>query len=329
MPVFNGAAYLHEAVESILAQTLANFEFLIVDDASTDATPEILRRYASRDERIRILTNRHNMERSVSRNKAIDLARSELIAVMDADDVSLPDRFEKQVAFMRANPDVVVVGGHRLLYESGVVLKAPLTDGAIRVVLFWMSPFCHSSAMLRRSPCLRTGGYRQEYVPSEDYDLWCRLAAMTGWRFANLDEVLLRYREHPGVDRNEYRARQNAVSLSISRAYLLDLGMSEDELDMEAHAVLGGRADPGSAPLSRVCNWAERLIRFNAEKGICAPEAFSALCRERLRDNSIRAPWLPPGVKKYIPATVKAAVKKACLFCRKKMSGNHDVKPNL
>ncbi|MDR2820438.1 MAG: glycosyltransferase [Desulfovibrio sp.] len=316
MPVYNAEAYVAEAIESILGQTFTDFEFLIIDDSSTDATPGILERYTTRNSCIHVVRNEKNLNIGASLNRGLELASAPLVARMDADDVSLPHRLEKQVAFMAANPDVVVAGGCWRGYETGIIRKPPLTNDAIRATLLWTPPFCHPAVIMRRPPVLRAGGYRQEYPPTEDYDLWRRLAAVPDLRFANLDEVLIRYREHPGIDRSAYRARQRELSATVSRAYLLDLGMREDELDMDAHAVFSGGAPADALPTGRLQAWVARLIRLNGAKKICDPDVFASLCNERLHNSCVRAEWMPPGLKRLIPLPVKNCVKK-CLFAFK------------
>lgn len=117
MPVFNGAPFVEEAVESILAQTFADFEFIIIDDGSTDRSLELLQRYADRDHRIRLFSQ-SNLGIGRTRNKALSLATGEFLAVMDSDDVSLPDRFSKQVHYLRDNPDCAAVGCLATLIDS-------------------------------------------------------------------------------------------------------------------------------------------------------------------------------------------------------------------
>ena len=124
LSVYNGERFLAEAIDSILCQSYKDYEFIIIDDASTDSTPEILKRYARKDSRIKIVTNPVNLRLAASLNKGISLASGELIARMDADDVSLPDRLEKQV-------DLIIDGGHGGLEASTVV---SLTDGDPQVL---------------------------------------------------------------------------------------------------------------------------------------------------------------------------------------------------
>ena len=211
MPVYNCERYVAHAVESILAQTLVDFEFVIIDDGSTDKTPEILRRYAARDPRIR-LVSRPNRGLVASLNEGLALARGELVARMDADDIAFPQRFERQIAFLRDHPDVVCVGSATLeIDEAGrelVVTAYPLHDEEIQECLLkGCSTLFHPTAMIRREAVISVGGYREEMKHGEDYDLWLRLGERG--RLANLEEVLLRYRIHPGSKTERFHEEQH------------------------------------------------------------------------------------------------------------------------
>lgn len=200
MPAYNARRYVAEAIQSVLAQTWRDFEFLIIDDGSTDDTPEILKRYAEADDRVRVLT-RSNAGVGAALNAGIAEARGELIARMDSDDVCLPERFARQVEFLRERPDCVLVGSRVLLIDpDGAPLfemeEIPTGHEEIDEMLLqarWS--IVHPAVMMRRDVVRRIGGYDNEVVPVEDHDLFLRLAEVG--RLANLPEVLLRYRKHP------------------------------------------------------------------------------------------------------------------------------------
>lgn len=196
MPVYNTPEnYLREAVESILAQTCADFEFLILNDASTDDNVEkVIKSYD--DKRIRYWRNDKNLGISLSRNKLIGLSRGEYLAVFDHDDVSLPERLEKQAAFLDAYPEVGVVGcWYRILGAKDKVCRFPAEDREIKEIMIHSCCVCHPASMIRKSVLVEHNiGYENDYTPAEDYALWCRLLSKT--RFANLPEVLFAYRNH-------------------------------------------------------------------------------------------------------------------------------------
>ena len=222
MPVYNAERYLREAVESILNQTFTDFEFIIIDDGSTDGSLKILREYADKDPRIRLIS-RENRGITPTLNEGIDLARGEYIARMDADDVSLPERFARQMAYMEEHPECVVCGSYiDKIDPYGVLIKAedrPLDHDAIESRLLEEGTggiICHPVAMIRKTALVEAGKYRAEYVNSQDLDLWLRLARLG--HLANIPHVLLQYRQHPA---------SISVRNSAKQRYFLDCIMKE------------------------------------------------------------------------------------------------------
>ena len=199
MPVYNAERYVAEAVESILAQTFTDFEFLIIDDGSTDGSLEILQKYADEDPRIR-LKSRPNTGYVVALNEMLADARGEFIARMDADDISVPFRFESQVAFMQREPSVCAIGsGVELIDPNGLKLttmQLPPTHREIDAhnLQGRSSAICHPSTLIRRSAIAAIGGYAPTYYCAEDVDLFLRLAEVG--LLANLNDMLLQYRQH-------------------------------------------------------------------------------------------------------------------------------------
>jgi glycosyltransferase involved in cell wall biosynthesis len=197
MPVYNAERYVAEAIESILNQSYGNFEFLIIDDGSTDRSLDVLKHYAARDARIR-LTSRPNRGVAATLNELLDQARGEFIARMDADDISLHERFQQEVAYLRAHSDCVMVGCRvwRCDHEGDPLGEyATLQDhDEIDAFHFQMTgpALVHPSVMMRRDAVMAVGGYRGFYI--EDIDLYLRLAERG--RLARVPEFLLNYRMH-------------------------------------------------------------------------------------------------------------------------------------
>jgi hypothetical protein len=198
MPVYNGADYLAESIDTILGQTLGDFEFLIIDDGSKDGSPGILQAYAARDPRIR-LVRQDNMGLAATLNKGLSMARGELVARQDQDDLSAPDRLEKQFAWMRAHPECVLLGTRASIWADRTPTDRahdhPVFNTVLKLDLLFNNPFVHSSVMLRRERVLALGGYTTDRnrQPPEDYELWARIGRAA--RVANLPERLLVYRE--------------------------------------------------------------------------------------------------------------------------------------
>lgn len=197
MSVYNGERFLHEAVDSVLAQSFSDFELLVVDDGSTDSTARILAEYASSDPRV-IVHRQANQGSPAALNLGFSLARAPLVARMDADDVAVPDRLERQQRFLAEHETVALLGGAvTLVDESGrafAEVQYPLSDAEIREAFAYTTPFVHSAVMLRKETFERLGGYRPIFDPAEDVDLWLRIAE--GYELANLTELVVRYRMH-------------------------------------------------------------------------------------------------------------------------------------
>jgi glycosyltransferase involved in cell wall biosynthesis len=198
MPVYNAGAFVARTVRSILNQTFADFELLVLDDGSRDASPRILRGLAESDRRIR-LSLRENHGAIASRNELLKLARGKYLAVNDADDLSLPHRLERQVAFLDANPGVVCVGGHFDMIDAKsrrlTTLCPPEDDAGIQhLALRGHCSICHSAAMMRRDAVERVGGYGKNFTFAHDLELWLRLGEAGA--LANLPETVIQFRLH-------------------------------------------------------------------------------------------------------------------------------------
>ncbi|NJL53883.1 glycosyltransferase [bacterium] len=196
MAVYNGADYLVPAIDSILQQTYSHFEFIIINDGSTDDTTKILQHYEQLDERIKVYAQA-NQGLPISLNRGIRLARGKYIARMDADDISLPERFAKQVEFMESHPEVGVCGTQiKMIGENSYVDAYPSSHPAIQCWLLLASGIAHPSVFLRYSFIeLYQLYYDPEYTYCQDYELWIR--ASNYCKLANIPEVLLFYRSHP------------------------------------------------------------------------------------------------------------------------------------
>ena len=198
LSAFNSERYVEAAVRSILAQTFGDFEFIIVDDGSTDRTGALLTKLASEDARIR-LTSRPNTGYVKALNEAAGYATGKYLARMDADDLAMPKRFAAQVALLEARPEVVLVGScYELIDDRDRLLRTqsqPEGDAELqRLCLAGTTPLCHPTTMFRRDAFERAGRYDDAYCPAEDLDMWLKLGEMGA--LACLPEPLLQYRLH-------------------------------------------------------------------------------------------------------------------------------------
>lgn len=223
MSVYNGDRYLTEAVESILAQTFTDFEFIIINDGSTDKSLAILEGYAKQDKRIRLI-NQQNIGLAKSLNKAISLAKGELIARMDADDIALPERFERQVEYLDRNPDCLALGCDVLQIDMDGApickMGLPLSHEKIEAELLQGhgGAVRHPAVMMRRDMVVKIGSYREKFQMTEDLDLFLRLAEMG--RLANLPDTLLEYRLHlSSVNFAKHQKQAQEVVRVLEEAY--------------------------------------------------------------------------------------------------------------
>jgi glycosyltransferase involved in cell wall biosynthesis len=237
MSVYNSARYLRESIDSILNQTFTNFEFIIIDDASSDSSWNILAEYAHRERRMKLFKNNENIGLTKSLNKALKLAQGEYVARQDADDVSLPERFQKQVELLDKSPEVVLVSCNiNLIDAQGRYIekqqRACDRDLIPWYLLFYNHLAGHSQVMFRQKPVEDLGGYSAHYRYSQDYELWSRLVKVGD--IAILPDVLLQQRRHDKSISAAQQLDQATYSLSQARhniKQLLGEELSLEELD--------------------------------------------------------------------------------------------------
>ncbi len=282
MPVYNGARYLQEAIDSILAQTLTDFELLIVDDGSTDNSVELVAAYA--DKRIRHIQNPENIGIARTRNRALELASGQFIALMDCDDVSHRDRLRQQVDFMQANPAVALCGTWvRMLGAARQVLwRCPLGSDFIRGSMLFACPFGAPSVMLRKehvqtlSQC-----FDSDFDSAEDYDLWERIAAQ--FPTVNIPRALLDYRIHPGQISDTHHSEQKDKAWRVQLRLLRQLQIEPDQHDKNTHLSigLGYYRGESSLDIGAVGAWLERLYQANASLAVFPVQDFKRVLAAR------------------------------------------------
>ncbi|GGK38247.1 glycosyltransferase [Salinarimonas ramus] len=238
MTVKDGARFLSEAVETILAQTHADLELVVVDDASTDETPDLLAGYAARDPRVRVIRNEKNLGVTAALNVGLRACRAPLIARADADDAYAPDRLEKQVAHLAAHPEIGVLGtAYTRMREDGTpiaTISPPPEHEIIAARQLFTSSVLHPSVMMRADIVHAAGGYDESFTSAQDSALWARLRETT--RFSNLPEPLVRYRVHGSSVMKTRGAAGRRTSLRTPRALLA--AHLERPLDEEVAAAM-------------------------------------------------------------------------------------------
>jgi glycosyltransferase family 2 len=222
IPCYNCEEYVEEAVMSIIKQTYPNLEILVIDDGSTDNTGNILKILAKEDPRIIYIKNEENLKLIATLNKGLNLCKGKYIARMDADDISLPTRIEKQVNFLEAHPEIGIVGTYTKNFGvNNKTWEMDTEDKYIRTHLFYNTCFAHPSVMVRAS-ALRNNHlyYNPDYPHAEDYKLWCDIAQYT--KLANIPEVLLYYRINEKQVSNKYNKEQKETAQRIREEYIND-----------------------------------------------------------------------------------------------------------
>lgn len=262
MAVYNGEAYLKEAVESILNQTFTNFEFLIIDDASTDNSRQLLDGY--RDFRMRVLSNSHNLRLARSLNRGIEMARGKYIARMDADDISLPHRLERQVAFMESHPDIGVSGSWLECFGAlSQVWDYPVEPGIILSNLLFQNQLGHPTVIMRRQLMISKGlFYNPDYREAEDYDLWTRCGEH--FPLGNLAEVLLFYRWHERQASQANLNEQRHFHALVGQRQLQRLGLQPSAAEMELHLMISFlEFEPTDSFRNASRQWLQKIMKAN------------------------------------------------------------------
>jgi glycosyltransferase involved in cell wall biosynthesis len=281
MPARNAGPYIAEAVRSVLAQTFADFELIVVDNGSTDATPDVLASIADPRLRVTVLPEEHSLP--AVRNAAVALARGALIAMMDADDISLPKRLARQVALLDREPGVGVCGAwmRTLGATPEYLFRFETGHEAIACEMLFDSHLAHGASMVR-AVLLRAldPPYPEEIRIAEDYALWTTLLPRT--RFAAVPEVLYRYRAHATQVSATQTAEQAAMTRSIHARMLDALGLPTDAAALDLHTAISRWAMPRDiAVLDAVHRWFESICAANDRARVHDPRVLRAQLAKR------------------------------------------------
>ncbi|MCS7080209.1 MAG: glycosyltransferase [Chloracidobacterium sp.] len=276
--VHNREDFLAEAMASILGQTLDDLELIIVDDASTDASPEVARSF--NDRRVRYFRNETNLGHAVSLDRGIAEARGQYIALMDSDDISLPERLEQQVAFLEANPAVALCGGWVETFGAyAETRRFPYEPEDLKVHLLAACPLSTPTILLRRTTTASRRFSAQRFEVAHDYAYWVDVAFEEP--IANLPEVVLRYRVHAGQITLTRRAKQLAETRMVLRRQLeslLGYGNDADVAALEYVFVNEAQPDP---PLPRIGDLFERMRAANRRRRRYDPARLDRMLDEK------------------------------------------------
>jgi len=268
MPVYNAEKYLNEAIESILNQTFSDFEFLIINDGSTDNSINIIKNYS--DPRIILIDHETNEIYMKRLNEGLNIANGEYIARMDADDISRPTRFEKQVKFLDENPEIGIVGTYWKTFGSSNKEVKPLCKpDEVKVFSIFHSPFAHPTVMFKKSLFDKNKlRYNENCHYAEDYDLWAR--ALNCFNGANLDEVLLDYRVHSKNVSIEKAHIQSSMDKKIKQNILINLRINptEEELDLHLEISIDYNLGQDLKKIQKGLNWLNEIYTANQKAKI-------------------------------------------------------------
>lgn len=304
MSVHNEEQYLHDAVSSILTQTYANIEFIVVNDASTDRTRDILAGFADEDDRLTVIDNEEQLGLAASLNKALETARGDYIARMDGDDISFPDRIQKQVDFLEEHRQITVLGTKvaviRALWWESKEYSYPIyeKDREIKMNFLRRPGIIHPTVMMRASP-LREHGilYNPLFLRSQDYELWTRMAFKHWLKFHNLQEPLLHYRVRSG-DRSANLAVQEKYKMMILSDLLNRLGSNDDAKRLQFHALWAAGKLPKPKGLKiqdkALMEHFKFLVEANDKKKVLGQQSFRKFLFEDIKKEvfySFRLGW--------------------------------------
>jgi len=267
MPVFNAEKYVEEAINSILNQTLKDFELIVLNDASTDASKNVV--LSIQDSRIRYIENETNQGLAYSRNRLLGEAKGKYIAWLDADDIAYPTRLEEECSFLEDHPGHAMVAGWARLVDAdgsptGTFIKSYIPNRYLSELLLFVNYFVQSSVMLRRD-FLPDVYYRPEYPPTEDYELWVRIAAKHP--VAILPKVMVDYRIHTtNTSSTQQQKSENGVRLN-HKTQLEGLGIEPTGEEIDLHYAIAFKKAESLGFLQSASDWLQRIEAQNKITG--------------------------------------------------------------
>lgn len=301
MSVYNEVPeYLDVAIDSILNQTHKEFEFIILNDGSNDEIVEKLELAAKKDERIILIHNEEQIGLTKSLNKGLSVAKGDFIARMDSDDFSVPTRFERQLAYFEANPDVDIIGSGVVSFGSKSIYMSPCVEtknDELRAELFFTSGLCHPSVMIKKSFLDKNGlTYDGNVKKGQDYDMWERCSEFG--KLAVMNDVLLFYRIHDKQITSQFKSEQVTTAEMVMKRRLARIGLIPNDTEYEAHLTIKGVSN--SASVSAVEDWGKKLIDANNEVGLVDKKVFKENISKRVALVRLRNKKFKLGDVKYL-----------------------------
>jgi glycosyltransferase involved in cell wall biosynthesis len=260
MPVYNGEKYLSEAIDSVLNQTYKDFEFLIINDGSSDGSVDIINSY--NDPRIRLINNEKNLQLIATLNLGLDLAKGKYIARMDCDDIAFPERLEEQVAFMDANPEVGILGSWYNRSDNSQLVTRPVHHEEIKVNLLKGAAILHPTSIFRTEFFVKNNlKFKPEYIHAEDYELWVRASEL--FKLANIPKSLLQYRKHPKQISRAFNKEQKDTTVKIMTYHLKNLGLEPSIELAQLNLELFNRSKLENKQVKKLLSYVDLLLTAN------------------------------------------------------------------
>ena len=291
MSVYNGEEYLSEAVQSVVNQTFSDWELIVINDCSTDATAEILSNFAKKDERIKVYTNEVNLRLPSSLNRALEIARGKYIARMDADDVCLPSRLQKQYDFMEEHPEIALSSCRFMTLKNGVISSGGCGGRSdcesVKALLLVTNPVLHPG-IIARAEVIKELKYDKNFTCTEDMELWTRFV-MGGFKVEIMSEYLMIYRLHDKQITKTTLDRQHSEVLNVQKRYFAKFLEEMDEAHSEFY--ISGIYFRETVDVDKFCPFYKWLKKTNSKTKAFDTEAlnyamFEILAEYKRRDLS-------------------------------------------
>lgn len=297
MATFNGERFIREAIESVVNQTFESFEFIIVDDGSTDNTATLVK--GIEDTRIKYIKKDYNSGISDSLNLGISKAKGKYIARMDDDDVCMPNRFEEQVAILEHNDNIVLCGTSAMLNNPSRIKVGHKNHEAIKIEMLFRNPIIHPTVMMRKEALLKHM-YNIKKVPSEDYDLWSRL--LCEGEFFNIEKPLLFYRYHNTSETSTRRKEQLQLNIGIAKFIFKNIGLTDLPNHDENISIFASHDYSISGQeLRGLIKWFEKLKQINTNVHLFSIDRFNSIANANLEKFLISFFTNQIIIKKIIP----------------------------
>ncbi|OQR54028.1 glycosyltransferase [Bacillus sp. CDB3] len=301
--------YLRESIESILKQSFTDFEFIIIDDCSTNNSKSVLKSF--NDNRIKVISNEKNLGLAASLNKALQISKGEFIARMDSDDISCETRLEKQYKYLKSNPSVGLVASFakKIGNDKGYIYSIVEEPGKMNVPMFFGNVICHPSVMFRREAIISNHlKYNEEFKTGQDYELWSRLLKKE--KVAIIPEVLLSYRIHNNQISNEKKMDQIQNTMKVYSYMLEGLGLEVNQESLKKHHAFCTSSELDTFNLKEMIYWGDFIKKQNLKNRVYDVELFSQYVDFTIFKRNIRMLLNSHKVSSYI---LKYLIKKGVL----------------